>query len=660
MDMVIVGIDVGGTNTDAALVSEGRILATAKVPTRHDRLLESTTLAFEKLLDTYDGPALSGGIELHLSTTLSTNAIIEGQGDPTAVLATPGPGMNVRELGFGFPINVLSGSVDHRGREVATINREEVMDAVSQAEDAGATALAVVGKFSHRNPSHELEIEKLILERASEESPSQLGHITLGHRLSGRPNFPRRMATAYLNASIARRQALFVDMVREFLVQGKNVRRVFLLKADGGTMKLEDSLIRPVETILSGPAASIMGAEALSAYPDSNTVIVDIGGTTTDISVQVKGDTVFQRQGAEISGHKTLVPALFSRSIGLGGDSEVRVIRHSGADEVTDAIPDKVNAALREADAPHHTMNLTARKEDAFPDEANSAARKAGASGQATGPAPPAHATGEARREISPVAQDTNIGRPRADALGIELEIGPRRAGTPAAFGGDCVTPTDAAVALGLAKTGSYELATKALTDFANPYGLGPRELARKILDTFTRQLVSAIKETYAYLESQPVYTVSEMLAPPDIRPEALIGLGAPAGVFIPRAAERLELKYQVLPYHESANAIGAAASRPTAAITLHADTALGVMTVPEADYVGRIDRPVLFGIKQARSEAMAWATEFGKRLGLDGADSIQIVEEESFNMVRGFHTVGHVFMIRAQVRPGVTRICAH
>ena len=611
-DMVIVGIDVGGTNTDAALVSGGRILATAKVPTRHDQLLESTTSAFEKLLNTYDGPALSGPIELHLSTTLSTNAIIEGRGDPTVVLATPGPGMNVTELGLGFPIHVMSGSVDHRGREVAPINREEVIDAISQAEDNGATALAVVGKFSHRNPTHELEIEKLILERASErvargaetssqkatprgdqktgneygdqkignaysEEPlSQAGCITLGHRLSGRPNFPRRMATAYLNASIARRQAMFVDMIREFLVRGKDVHRVFLLKADGGTMQLEDSLIRPVETILSGPAASIMGAEALSAYPDSNTVIVDIGGTTTDISVQVKGDTVFQRQGAEISGFKTLVPALFSRSIGLGGDSEVRVIRHSGA-----------------------------------------------------------------------------------DVLDIELEIGPRRAGTPAAFGGNSITPTDAAVALGLAKVGSTSPATKALADFAKPYGLGQKELALKIMDTFTRQLVSAIKETYAYLESQPVYTVSEMLAPPDIRPEAVIGLGAPAGVFIPLVARRLGLRYQVLPYHESANAIGAAASRLTAAITLHADTALGVMTVPEADYVGRIERPVLFGIKQARSEAMAWATKFGKRLGLDETDNIQIVEEESFNMVRGFHTVGRTFMIRAQVRPGVTRICS-
>ncbi|MGB4451669.1 MAG: hydantoinase/oxoprolinase family protein, partial [Bacillota bacterium] len=403
--MTIVGIDVGGTNTDAALIQEGRILATAKVRTHHDRLLDSTTLAFEKLLDAYGSTELSGPMELHLSTTLSTNAIIEGKGDPTAVLAVPGPGMNIVELDLGFPIYVLSGSVDHRGREVAPINREEVMDAINQALNSGATAVAAVGKFSHRNPAHELEIEKLILERISERDTDDAyaeksilhkGSITLGHRLSGRPNFPRRMATAYLNASIARRQALFVDMIRKFLVRGKNVTQVFLLKADGGTMQLEDSLVRPVETILSGPAASIMGAEALSAYPDSNTVIVDIGGTTTDISVQVKGETVFQRQGAEISGFKTLVPALFSRSIGLGGDSEIRVVRHSGAGSVGDTIRSKMKSVAQKETSVYADLQKTS----------------------------------------------TGAGEPRTHTQDIDLEIGPKRAGTPAAFGGDCVTPT--------------------------------------------------------------------------------------------------------------------------------------------------------------------------------------------------------------------------
>jgi hypothetical protein len=118
-------------------------------------------------------------------------------------------------------------------------------------------------------------------------------------------------------------------------------------------------------------------------------------------------------------------------------------------------------------------------------------------------------------------------------------------------------------------------------------------------------------------------------------------------------------LDWEVLPHYEEANAIGAAASRPTAAVTYHADTALGVVTVPEMDYMGKIKRPLFFDLKQAREEARRWAAEKGKELGITGSEDINIVEEESFNMVRDFHTVGRVFTIRAQVRPEVRRIAA-
>ena len=95
---------------------------------------------------------------------------------------------------------------------------------------------------------------------------------------------------------------------------------------------------------------------------------------------------------------------------------------------------------------------------------------------------------------------------------------------------------------------------------------MGIEESAQEVINGFTRQLMEAIEEAYAYLESRPVYTISELLAPPDIRPRVLIGLGGPAEVFIPLAAQAMGIGWEVLPYHEEANAIGAAASRPTAA----------------------------------------------------------------------------------------------
>ncbi|HHV94501.1 MAG TPA: hydantoinase/oxoprolinase family protein [Firmicutes bacterium] len=564
--MYIAGIDVGGTNTDAALIKDNEVVATGKVPTDHVNLVESTAAALETILGSYRG---TEPLELHLSTTLSTNSIVEGRGDPALVLAVPGPGMRIEDLRLGFAVHQLSGSVDHRGREVAPIDREEVKAAMNAAREAGMEVLAVVGKFSHRNPSQELTIEAL-----AREGDYRFRHITLGHRLSGRPNFPRRLATSYLNASVAGQQARFVEMVRRLMLEGRNIGKVYLLKADGGTMTLEDSLVRPVETILSGPAASLMGARALSNHQEGNAIIVDIGGTTTDMAVQAAGEPVFQPQGAEIAGHRTLVPALFVRSIGLGGDSEIRVL---------------------------------------------------------------------CRRENGQTSR--------------QLVIGPKRAGIPAALGGSRPTPTDAAVVLGMTSVGDVHRARKAVAELAGALGIGVEETARKIIDGFVRQLVEAVEDIYQYLESRPVYTVSELLAPRDIRPRVLIGLGGPAQVFIPLAARAMGIDWEVLPYHEEANAIGAAASRPTAAVTYHADTALGVAAVPEMDYTGEIQKAMLFDIRKAREEARRWAIEKGKELGVLDPDDIAIVEEESFNVVRGFYTIGRIFTIRAQVRPQVRRI---
>jgi len=137
------------------------------------------------------------------------------------------------------------------------------------------------------------------------------------------------------------------------------------------------------------------------------------------------------------------------------------------------------------------------------------------------------------------------------------------------------------------------EAATRALAKLGEPYGMDPASVAEAVLDAFTRQLAGEIKAVYMHLESMPAYTVSEILAPPDIRPKVLIGLGAPAPFFIPAAAQSLGIAYEILPHYEEANAVGAAASRPTAAVTLHADTMLGVLTVPEADHVSRIRHPM-------------------------------------------------------------------
>lgn len=555
----IIGIDVGGTNTNAALLFNGKVIGTAKVPTNHADLLAGMSealIAISKYLPSQTQPA----IELHLSTTLTTNAIIEGRGMAAAALASPGPGMNITDLQIPFPVHLLTGSIDHRGRETAALDLEEIRKILQRLESEGIQSLAVVGKFSPRNPAHELQIERLI----AGEFPG-FSAVTLGHRLSGRLNFPRRIITSYLNAKVVGIQREFARAIAGLMESFQLKEEVFLLKADGGTFRMEEAVSRPVETILSGPAASVMGALSLMEPGLTDAVAMDIGGTTTEISVLVKEGPLYEREGAVIAGYKTVVPALFSRSVGLGGDS--KVFFRNGS-----------------------------------------------------------------------------------------LKIGPQREGPAAALGGPALTPTDALVALGELHLGDRDRAMAVLERTAGPEGISSRQLAENIIKAFCSQAIQGIKEALGYLNALPVYTVSEVLAPKNLRPRKIVGMGGPAGFFIPLIAAQMGMDFEILPYHESANAIGAAASRQTMAITFRADTALGKMVVPEMDYVAEIPHPALFGIKQAREAAVTKAEAFSRGV-YQTAPAIEITEEEAFNMVRGFRTVGKLFTLKAQVRPGVERV---
>ncbi|HBK68922.1 MAG TPA: methylhydantoinase, partial [Firmicutes bacterium] len=162
-------------------------------------------------------------------------------------------------------------------------------------------------------------------------------------------------------------------------------------------------------------------------------------------------------------------------------------------------------------------------------------------------------------------------------------------------------------------------------------------------------------------LNSRPVYTVSQVMAGENLKPDRLIGMGGPAAYFIPKIAEQMGLPFTVLPYHEAANAIGAAASRPTVATTLRADTALGKLVVPELDYVANIPRPLLFNLEAARREAIAKTITYAEQMGtLFEPSEIEVTEEEVFNMVRGFHMVGKNYTLTTQVKPQVRRIKKH
>ena len=328
------GIDVGGTHTDAVVVDGGKIRASAKVPTDHDYLLTSIRRALESILADINPADVT---RLNLSTTLSTNAIVEGKIEEVGVFVSAGPGIDPENMRTGKHFYLAPGSIDHRGIEVEPLDRESIRQAVETCATDGVRVFASVGKFSVRNPAHENAMAEAIGNNAD--------FLTRGHSLSGVLNFPRRVATSYFNSAVWRIYNDFAWAVEETARDFGLSCEINILKADGGTMPLSVSKELPVESILSGPAASVMGMIALESI-SSDCVILDIGGTTTDIAIFADGTPIIEKEGMTVGSYPTLVKALKIRSIGVGGDSAL----HVRGDEVYVG-PDRKGPSMASCDA---------------------------------------------------------------------------------------------------------------------------------------------------------------------------------------------------------------------------------------------------------------------------------------------------------------------
>ncbi len=311
---MLLGIDVGGTHTDAVLIDEKKgIVSKFKVKTDKTNLLNTIITALKEVTSGYDVKKISN---VNLSTTLSTNAIVEDRLEKTALIISSGPGIDPSNFSIGKNTYNIDGSIDHRGNEVASLDKKTLQKAIDECRKDGVKVFAAVTKFSTRNNRHEAEIAESIGGTAD--------YITMGHELSSQLSFPRRAATAYYNSAVWRIYNKFIDAIIGGMESIGIDAPVNILKADGGTMPLGVSRRIPVESILSGPAASIMGIIALSSIREDS-VILDIGGTTTDIAVFASGSPLIERDGTSLDGVPTLVRSLQNRSIGIGGDSTIRV-----------------------------------------------------------------------------------------------------------------------------------------------------------------------------------------------------------------------------------------------------------------------------------------------------------------------------------------------
>jgi N-methylhydantoinase A/oxoprolinase/acetone carboxylase beta subunit len=315
---MLLGIDTGGTYCDAVLYDHAAgVQASAKaLTTKHD-----LSLCIGEVMERVLATRTPEDVQLvSLSTTLATNAIVEGQGNPVCLILIGYDEASLQRASLAAaigrdPLAFIAGGHGPLGDEQAPLDEDAARTAIAQ-HAGGVEAFAVAGYFGVRNPAHELRVRDLVRETTG--LP-----VTCAHELTSNLDAPRRALTAVLNARLIPQIQTLILAVRERMKALRISCPLMVVKGDGSLIKDEVALTCPVETILSGPAASVVGAQALSRETDF--VVSDIGGTTTDIAVLRGGRPVLDGNGAVVGGWRTMVEAISVHTFGLGGDSDVRL-----------------------------------------------------------------------------------------------------------------------------------------------------------------------------------------------------------------------------------------------------------------------------------------------------------------------------------------------
>jgi N-methylhydantoinase A/oxoprolinase/acetone carboxylase beta subunit len=567
---IALGIDTGGTYTDAVLVTypDGRVVAGAKaLTTRHD-LAQGIRAAIEAVFaraTECGAPVAAGEIALvSLSTTLATNTLAEGQRGKVCLLLIGYDLALMREYGFDRELATpdvvyIAGGHDGLGNRVAELDEAAAVEAILAHRDR-VEAFAVSGYFSVRNPEHELRVKQLV------EEMTQLP-VTCGHELTSQLNAVRRATTVSLNAHLIAPLRELLAAVQATLAEMTIRAPLMVVKGDGSLVRAEFAAHRPIETILSGPAASVVGAWHLAGRGDVWTV--DVGGTTTDIAALRDGWPALNVDGARVAGWRTMIEAVDVHTTGLGGDSLVRIDREGelriGPQR---AIPlcllaseyPAVLAALREV-----TATAPARWDDGLLEFLTLGRRPKGA----LHPAEQELLDRVAREPAQDVAL---VERTRYGALTRRRveELEERGLLRRSAF-----TPTDALHALGRFDRWNAEAARLAANALARRAGMSAEAFCELVVARFSERVATEVinkvledevgrpdweREQIGQallrraLESAPDQDLGCALT---LR-RPLVAIGAPVGAYLPRAAGILHTELVIPEHSDVANAVGA------------------------------------------------------------------------------------------------------
>ncbi|QLF71275.1 hydantoinase/oxoprolinase family protein [Peteryoungia desertarenae] len=631
----MLGIDTGGTYTDAVIFHDDQgILAKAKaLTTRHDLSVGIAEALDKVLAQTSLDPRELGLVSL--STTLATNALVEGQGGRAALVMIGFGPEDLKRDGLAEalgsdPVVFLPGGHDVHGNE-QPLDLEPLVAALPDLAKS-VTSFAVAGYFAVRNPAHEVRVREVI------RSVSGLP-VTCSHELSSKLGGPRRALTTLLNARLVSMIDRLIGSAETYLA-GRGVEApLMVVRGDGALISASEARLRPIETILSGPAASLVGARHLTGL--DNAIVSDIGGTTTDVAIMEDGSPRLDADGAVVGGYRTMVEAVAMRTFGLGGDSEVHIDDQGLGLRIQlgprRLVPLSLTGTLHGTPV-KETLERQLRASHAGRNDGRFAVRTGLPIALSTGLQPQEQALFD-RIGNAPVPLDTLISLTQQKATLDRLVA----RGLVHICG---LTPSDAMHLLNQqaqwdreAALLGMQLAARRKTGAGKPVAATPEELAQTIVDRLTRQSAEAIlaatlaEDGLHDIDPARSTLISRAL---DHRPaitgfrlaldRPVVGLGASAPVYYPAIARALGSDLAIPGDADVANAIGAVVGQVRISVNafitcpeegLHVVTGLG-----EASRFTREQEAFAF----ARQTAMELAH---KRAAANGApDAVTLVTE--------------------------------
>jgi N-methylhydantoinase A/oxoprolinase/acetone carboxylase beta subunit len=617
----LVGIDTGGTYTDAAIIDQTnhQILASAKALTTKGDLAigvnEAMTLALAKVPQ-----ILAAEIKLvSVSTTLATNAVVEGHGSAVGVILIGFDAAMVEKTGIakaflGMPILQATGGHDHNGEARASLDEKAIAKFVSE-QSGNVSAFAIAASFAVRNGAHEKRAREMVAELTSHPT-------TVSSELSSALDAPRRALTAVLNARLISRISQLISAVRRAM-QGQAIDcPLMIVKGDGSLSNADAVAARPIETVLSGPAASLVGAKWLSGLDDF--IMSDMGGTTTDIGIITAGRPRVAEQGAEVGGWRTMVKAIDVKTIGLGGDSEVQ-LGFDGALTVGPqrAVPVSLigqrypeTLAMLEADLADNDGGSMHGKFILLPFGAHAAPEKAGL-------------TEREQEVLASITERPQPLRKLAQSSGAQRAIATLRKKGLIQY--SCFTPSDAAHVLGLQNNWSAPAAVLAAKLYARFRDMkAPSDdrvqqfchsvwnktvalTARVVLDAAFGENIQAEELFRTICEGNTQRGLVRVSLTPTV---PLVAVGGPVKVYYSEVAKRLNCEVVFVPHCNVANAVGAAAGMVAHSVTVTIDGdgngAFRVLGAGDAAVYGSGIQALEIATKRAEAAALSLAKANG------------------------------------------------